>query len=275
MTWVRAELLGTAAMLLLFAAAFLVARDIDNYSIVDVVWSYAFGVVTLWYAAVLPGWWPRRVAISVAVLFWSARLGTHLLRRVQAHHPTEDGRYVAMRQEWGPRLVPRMFQFFESQAVSVVVLATPFLVVALNAHVGFASVEAVGLLVSVIGVVGESVADAQLSRYKRGAANRGRVCDVGLWRFSRHPNYFFEWTIWVGFWLIACGAGLWGIATIVSPLIILYLLLRVTGVPLSEAQSLRSRGDVYRRYQRSTSVFIPLPPRRAATHLATHDAVDR
>jgi Predicted membrane protein len=275
MNWLRAELLGMLALLLLFAVAFLGARRLDNYSIVDVVWSCAFGVITLWYAAVLPGWWPRRLTISVAVLLWSARLGTHLGRRVHAHHPAEDGRYVAMRQEWGEELVPQMFRFFEIQALSVVVLATPFLVVALNAHVGFAFIETVGLCVSATGVVGESIADAQLSRFKGDAANRGRVCDVGLWRFSRHPNYFFEWTIWVGFSLIACGAGVWGMTTIISPLIILFLLVRVTGVPLSEAQSLRSRGDAYRRYQRSTSVFVPLPRRRAATQFATHDAGDR
>jgi steroid 5-alpha reductase family enzyme len=262
-------------MLALFAVAFSFARRIDNYSIVDVVWSYAFGVVTVWYAVASTGWLPRRVGIAMAVVVWSARLGTHLARRVRAHHPTEDGRYVTMRREWGRQLVPRMFRFYEIQALSVVVLALPFLVVSLNARVAFAPIEMIGLLVAILGVAGESLADGQLARFKRDASNRGRVCNVGLWHYSRHPNYFFKWTIWVGFWLIACGAGTWGVATVVSPLIILYLLLRVTGIPLSEAQSLRSRGDAYRRFQGMTSPFVPLPRRNASAQLATHDAVDR
>jgi steroid 5-alpha reductase family enzyme len=275
MTLFQVELVATAASLVTFAVAFVFALRIDNYSIVDVVWSYSFGLITLWYAAALPGWLPRRVAIAVAVLFWSIRLGTHLATRVRAHHPTEDGRYVTMRREWGVHLVPQMFRFYQIQGISVVVLALPFLVTCANTRGGFALVEVIGLLVCIAGVAGEATADAQLARFKREPLSRGRVCDVGLWRYSRHPNYFFEWTIWVGFWLIACGAGAWGVATIVSPLSILYLLLRVTGVPLSEAQSLRSRGDGYRRYQRITSAFVPLPRRDTPTHLATHDGVDR
>ena len=269
------EIVATAATLLLFAGAFGLARWIDNYSIVDVVWSYAFGLITLWYAAALPGWMPRRLAVAVAVFVWSARLGTHLAMRVRAHHPTEDGRYVTMRREWGGQIVPRMFRFYEIQGVSVVVLATPFLVAVANARRGFAPVEVIGLVVFLIGVASEASADSQLARFKRDASNRGRVCAVGLWRYSRHPNYFFEWIIWVGFWLIACGAGPWGVATIVSPLIILYLLLRVTGIPLSEAQSLQSRGEGYRRYQRTTSAFVPLPRRTPPVHLVAHDRVDR
>ena len=274
MSVLLAAVIATTATLAMFAIAFGFARRIDNYSIVDVVWSYAFGMITLWYAAALPGWLPRRLAIVVAVLLWSVRLGTHLAVRVRAHHPAEDGRYVTMRREWGAHLLPRMFRFYQIQGLSVVILAMPFLVVCANVRSGFSPVEVIGLLVFAIGVAGEAIADAQLARFKRDAANRGRVCDVGLWRYSRHPNYFFEWTIWVGFWLIACGAGPWGIATVVSPLIIVYLLLRVTGVPLSEAQSLQSRGEAYRRYQRTTSVFVPLPRRDPAAHISTHDGVD-
>ncbi len=260
MTLASLEAVAAAGALLLFAIAFGFARRIDNYSIVDVVWSYAFGVLTLFYALAGTGWVPRRIVVAIVVGIWSARLGTHLARRIRAHHPSEDGRYVTMRREWGDRLASRMFRFFEIQAASVIVLGLPFLVICSNAREGFAFLEVLGLAVCVIGVAGESVADAQLARFKADHANAGRVCDVGLWRLSRHPNYFFEWTIWVGYWLMACGAGPWGVATIIAPAAILYLLLRVTGVPLSEAQSLRSRGDAYRRYQAATSMFVPLPP---------------
>ena len=259
------ELPAALATLVAFAIAFAYARRIDNYSIVDVVWSYAFGALTLFYAIAGQGWLPRRLAIAIIVGLWSTRLGTHLARRVRAHHPAEDGRYVTMRREWGDRLASRMFRFYEIQAASVVVLGLPFLLICMNARDGFTLLEVLGFIVCLCGVAGESVADAQLSRFRSDRANAGRVCDAGLWRLSRHPNYFFEWTIWVGFWLMACAAGPWGVATVASPAIILYLLLRVTGVPLSEAQSLRSRGDAYRRYQATTSVFVPLPPRRHRT----------
>jgi steroid 5-alpha reductase family enzyme len=104
------------------------------------------------------------------------------------------------------------------------------------------------------------MADAQLAAFKRAPANRGKVCDIGLWRYSRHPNYFFEWLIWVAYFIFALAAP-WGWLAVVGPAGILYLLLRVTGIPMAEAQSLLSKGDAYRRYQQTTSAFVPLPRR--------------
>jgi steroid 5-alpha reductase family enzyme len=104
------------------------------------------------------------------------------------------------------------------------------------------------------------VADHQLNAFKRRHAGERRVCNVGLWRYSRHPNYFFEWLIWVAYFLFACASPLGWIA-VISPAIILYLLLRVTGIPLTEEQSIRSRGEAYRAYQRTTSAFVPWFPR--------------
>ncbi|HEY5228157.1 MAG TPA: DUF1295 domain-containing protein, partial [Opitutaceae bacterium] len=106
----------------------------------------------------------------------------------------------------------------------------------------------------------EALADAQLAWFKRSGSNRGKVCDVGLWRYSRRPNYFFEWLIWVSYFLFA-SASPWGWLSIASPACILFLLLRVTGIPMTEEQSIRSKGDAYRRYQQRTSAFVPLPPR--------------
>lgn len=252
-------LIAAVSMLGIFALAFLCAHHIDNYSIVDVAWSYAFGILTIFYAFAASGWEPRRVAIAAIVVLWSMRLGTHLAVRVRDHHPAEDGRYLTMRREWGEQLLSRMFRFYQIQALSVLVLGAPFLLTCMNTTDRFTIIEVVGAVVWVIGLLGETIADAQLKAFKENRANAGQVCDVGLWRLSRHPNYFFEWTIWMGYWLIACAVGPWGFATVVSPAIVLYLLLRVTGVPLSEAQSLRSRGDAYRRYQLATSVFFPLP----------------
>ncbi len=120
--------------------------------------------------------------------------------------------------------------------------------------------EVVGLLIFIASVTGEAIADAQLRRFKSSSLNRGKVCQVGLWRYSRHPNYFFEWMIWCGIALMAVQAPM-GLFALGCPILMLLLLLFVTGVAPSEAQSLKSRGEAYRTYQRTTSKFVPWFPK--------------
>ena len=243
-----------------FTTVFLVARRINNYGIVDIAWSYAFGALAIFYAAVGAGWATRRWLMAALVVGWSLRLGTHLYRRVMGHHPVEDGRYVELRRKWGGRFVPEMFKFFQLQALSVVALGLPFLLPAQNAVAHLTGLEIAGALLWLIGIAGESLADWQLAAFKRTAADRSRVCDAGLWRWSRHPNYFFEWLVWVGYFVFAC-ASPWGWTTAYAPLTMLYLLFRVTGIPLTEEQAIRTKGDAYRRYQASTSAFVLWPPK--------------
>jgi steroid 5-alpha reductase family enzyme len=264
-------LAGIAAVLLslLFVGIYLLARRIDNYGIVDVAWSYAFAVTALVYA--LGGAAPvsRRLILLAMVGAWSLRLGTHLHVRVMGHHPVEDGRYQQLRRDWHGNFAPRMFGFFQLQAGSVVILAVPFLLAMNNPASAFHPLEFAGLALWAIALSGEAVADAQLKRFKRDPSNRDKVCAVGLWRYSRHPNYFFEWVVWVGYAVFAAAAP-WGWLGVISPAIILYLLLRVTGIPLTEEQSVRSKGDAYRKYQYSTSAFVPWFPR----HTRRADARD-
>lgn len=250
-------LLGLAAA---FALLYLWARRIDNYGIVDVAWSLAFAAVAGFYAWQAPGWVGRRALLAGMVGFWSLRLGLHLWVRVAGHHPVEDGRYVRLRQEWAGRLGPMMFGFFELQAASVVLLALPFLLSLRHRVAQLQPVEWAAAVLWLLALAGESLADRQLATFKRDPAKVGRVCDVGLWRYSRHPNYFFEWLVWVAYALFALPAA-WGWLSVLSPLLILCLLLRVTGIPLNEAQAVRSKGDAYRRYQAATSAFIPWFPR--------------
>ena len=199
-------------------------------------------------------------AVGVTALAWSLRLGTYLLRRVAHHHPREDQRYDQLRRSWSGNLGPKMFRFFQFQAVSVVVLGAAFLLAARNPAPGFTTLEIAGLALWLVAVLGEAVADAQLAAFKRRAAPH-EVCDRGLWRYSRHPNYFFECLIWVSYALFAFGSpGGW--LALIGPAAILYLLLRVTGIPLTEEQSLRSRGEAYRRYQETTSAFLPWFPKK-------------
>ena len=143
-------------------------------------------------------------------------------------------------------------------------LSIPAFVIASNPTASFSPWELVGLAVWALGYVIESVADSQKMLFLQrmsAAGEKDRVCDVGLWRYSRHPNYFFEWLIWVAFFVFALGSP-WGWLALIGPASILYLLLRVTGIPLTEEQSIRSKGDAYRRYQQTTSAFIPWFPKK-------------
>ncbi len=246
-----------------FALLYLVARRIDNFGIVDIAWSYAFGALAAFYALAGTGWPVRRALIATLAAAWSLRLGTHLFIRVMGHHPIEDGRYVQLRKDWAAGFAQKMFGFFQMQAVSVVLLGAAFLVSCHNPAPTLHPLELAGTLVWIVAISGEALADFQLSAFKRVPANRGRVCDAGLWRYSRHPNYFFEWLVWVAFFVFALGSP-WGWLAVIGPATILYLLLRVTGIPLTEEQSLRSRGEAYRRYQQTTSAFVPWFPRKPA-----------
>jgi steroid 5-alpha reductase family enzyme len=245
-----------------FALIFRLARWMDNYGIVDIAWSYAFAALATFYALAGSGWWPRRALIAALVIIWSLRLGTHLYRRVMSHHPVEDTRYQELRQSWSANFSSKMAWFFQSQAASVVVLGLPFFLSVRNPARSFHPLEFAATALWLLAVLGEAIADAQLAAFKRDPFNRGRVCDAGLWRFSRHPNYFFEWLIWVAYFVFAL-ASPWGCLAAIAPGAILYLLLRVTGIPMAEQQSLRSKGDAYRRYQATTSAFIPWFPKKA------------
>lgn len=249
-------LIIAVALSVLFAALFVLARRIDNYGIVDIAWSYAFGVLAVFYAIAGSGWSGRRILLGAMVSAWSLRLGTHLFIRIARHHPAEDGRYRQLREDWAAGFRAKMFWFFQAQAVSVVVLGVGFLVSSLNPAPAFHPLEIVGAAIWLIAIGGEALADAQLAAFKRGSTGRTAVCDRGLWRYSRHPNYFFEWLGWVAYFVFALGSP-WGWLAIVGPASILWLLLRVTGIPMTEEQSIRSRGEAYRRYQQTTSAFVP------------------
>ncbi len=247
----------------LFAGLYWFARRIDNYGIVDVAWSYAFALLAGFYALANPGWPPRRLLVATLAILWSLRLGTHLCRRVAGHHPVEDGRYVRLRRDWVGNFGPKMFGFFQLQAASVVLLSLPFLLPALNPQPHFHGLEIAGAALWLLALGGETAADAQLASFRRDPENRGRVCRSGLWCYSRHPNYFFEWLVWVAYFVLALASPSGWLAS-VGPITMLFLLLSVTGIPLTEQQALRSKGDAYREYQQTTSAFVPWFRRRPA-----------
>jgi steroid 5-alpha reductase family enzyme len=255
-----AAAVGAAMMSLVFMIAWSLARRWNNYSLVDAVWAFGIGVTAASWLAICSNGSPKHIVAALMVTTWSLRLGNHLQRRIRRLHPEEDTRYGKLREIWEGRVASAFFWFFQGQALSVVLLALPFLIVAADPDSRWSGWEWAGLGVVVIGVFGESVADAQMARFKHGSPDKKDVCKVGLWRYSRHLNYFFESLIWIGFYLYACGSA-WGWAMIHAPAIILFLLLKVTGIPPTEASAVKRKGDAYRDYQKSTSAFMPWPPK--------------
>lgn len=243
------------AVALMFFIWWLALR-INNLGIVDIAWSYAFAPAAVFYAATTHGDLTRRWLIAGMAALWSLRLGTHLYFRVTGHHPHEDVRYATMRAKWGKNLKSQTLVFFELQAVLIVVLSTPFLVACLDTRPGVAALNWAGVAVWAVAIIGEAIADGQLKQFRSLPENKGKICQTGLWNYSRHPNYFFEWLVWVGFFLF-CWDSPGGGFTVFCPALMLFFLLRVTGIPLTEELSLKSKGDAYRQYQRTTSAFVP------------------
>jgi steroid 5-alpha reductase family enzyme len=236
-----------------------------NAGIVDVGWAYAVGALLFAYALIVPGDGWRQAVIVICGGFWSMRLGMHILQRYLSE-AEEDRRYRYLREHWGRSAGVKFFLFFQGQALAAVLLTAPLLPLFLT----FASPGIwtwLGAAIIMGAVFGEWRADVQLHRWRTNPANRRRTCRAGLWRYSRHPNYFFEWAHWLGYPVMALdlwgrGGGAWGWLTLVPSLIMLALLLRGTGIPYTEKQALRSRGEDYARYQREVSAFVPWFPRK-------------
>jgi steroid 5-alpha reductase family enzyme len=251
--------------ILVFAASWVAGRRLNNYGIVDVVWSLAFAPAAVGLLFVRGEAGPRQWLMASATAVWSLRLGLFLARRVLGHLDSEDARYKRMRVDWAPRADRRMFVFFQQQAVALVLLCLPLVAVMADPRTDLSALHVVGGAVLLLGVVGEALSDAQLAAFKR-KARPGAICDRGLWAWTRHPNYFCEFMVWVGFALMASlslapWGSLFGLGCAAG---MHHLLTRVTGVPLTEAQLRHSRGAAFEAHcRRVPSAFWPRPPPRA------------
>jgi steroid 5-alpha reductase family enzyme len=254
-----------AAMLLVMTGGWLTQRSQRNGGWIDVFWAY--GTAAACAAAALAPWqtephaaW-RRIMIAAMVAAWGLRLGTYLAFRV-AGAEAEDCRYAALRREWGASFEKRIFGPMLVQAPVSAVLGLCVLIAARENHPAFRVQDAVGLAVFVLCLAGETLADAQMSAFRSDPANKGRVCERGLWAWSRHPNYFFEVGVWLAYPIIAIDpSSPRSFVSILAPALIYLMLRRISGVPTLEEAMLRSRGEAYRRYQERVSVLIPRPPR--------------
>lgn len=249
-------LVGAILLAALFLFTWRLSLRLNNFSFVDVTWALSFAPVVVWYAVAGEGWLWRRVAVAVLVGSWSLRLGIYLWRRVASHHPKEDPRYEVLREKWKANLPKAFFWFFMAQALLVWLLMLPTFLVAGRVEVGWHGLEVAGLLLWGIGLLGEGLADGQLAKFKRENQEPKAICQAGLWRYSRHPNYFFQSLLWWGLFLMALPAA-WGWLAVLAPLAMLHFLLNVTGIPLTEKLAVAKRGEVYREYQRTTSAFVP------------------
>jgi steroid 5-alpha reductase family enzyme len=229
-----------------------------NAGIVDVLWSVGLAASAVLNGAFGTGAAAPRVLVALLGGVWGLRLAVHLWIRV--HGEPEDGRYRALRARWGDKQL-NWFGLFQFQALLIPLFSIPFAAAAANTatHVVWL---ALGVGFWIVSVAGESLADQQLARFRADPGNSGKTCRFGLWRYSRHPNYFFEWLHWFSYVMLAVGTPTAWYS--LSGPVLMYVFLRwISGIPYTEAQALRTRGEDYREYQRSTSMLIPWAPRRA------------
>jgi steroid 5-alpha reductase family enzyme len=254
------------ALSVLMSGAWLVQQRTGNSGWVDTIWTFSLGLTgaasALWPVAGAAAN-PRQWLVAGLVAVWSIRLGTHIAIRTAGI--TDDPRYAAFAKEWGVNSPRRMFLFLQNQGFGSIPLVFSIFVAARYPSSALRVQDYLGVLILAIGIAGEALADAQLKKFRTDPANKGRVCDAGLWRWSRHPNYFFEWFGWLAYPVIAISLAdplyyPWGWATLLAPVFMYWILVHVTGIPPLEEQMLRSRGERYRDYQLRTSAFFPLPP---------------
>jgi steroid 5-alpha reductase family enzyme len=263
--YIEALLAIAVSLSILMALAWVVQQRSGNSGWVDTIWTFAVGLVGAGSAL-----WPvggeapnaRQWLVAALVAIWSLRLGSHIAIRTAAI--TDDPRYAAFAKEWGVNSPRRMFVFLQNQALGSIPLVFSIFVAARFPLASLRWQDIVGAVILFVGIAGEALADAQLKRFRQNPANKGRVCDAGLWRWSRHSNYFFEWFCWLAYPVIGLSPDYgWGLATLLAPLFMYWILVYVTGIPPLEEQMLRSRGERYRDYQSRTSKFFPLPPTQA------------
>jgi steroid 5-alpha reductase family enzyme len=253
--------LQSLAVLAAFAAAgWLVSLPIRNVSIVDGMWSLMFLLaagVYAWGQAVLG---PRALLVLAMAAVWALRLALYISWRNHGHG--EDFRYQQIRARNEPGFaVKSLYLVFGLQAVLAWVISLPLLA-AVNSTVPLTQLDYAGIALWVIGMVFEAGGDAQLARFKADPGNRGKVMDRGLWRYTRHPNYFGDFCVWWGFFLMALAAGGWW--SIAGPVLMSVLLLKVSGVALLE-KDIGERRPEYHDYVRRTNAFFPGLPRAAGT----------
>lgn len=257
---VPVALAGLAATAVLALAAWLASLARRDASLIDRVWSLCILAAAATYFLVLPTQAvPRGLCMLSIAAVWALRLSVFISWRNWGHG--EDRRYRQIRERNQPNFgFKSLYLVFGLQAVLAWIVSAPFLA-GMSAGRALNMLDAAGIALALFGIAFESIGDAQMARFKADAANKGQVMDRGLWRYTRHPNYFGEACVWWGLWLMAMAAGGWGGAwAAVSPVLMTVLLLKVSGVSLLE-KDIADRRPAYRDYIARTNAFVPGPRR--------------
>jgi steroid 5-alpha reductase family enzyme len=238
--------------------AWLVQLRLKNAGLVDPIWAWTLGFLAVFYALVGDAPVALRVLLALMGGFWGLRLGTHLF--IRNWNQPEDWRYARFRKDWGAQANRNMFWFFQFQNIFTLLLSSfAFLPIAFRSDAPPLSCWALALLIWNVAVIGEGMADAQMERFRGNKANHGLVCRDGLWRYSRHPNYFFESLHWAAYIPLAIGAP-YGWISVLAPVVMALLLMKLSGVPMLEEEMIK-RKPGYADYVRDTSALIPWPPK--------------
>ena len=253
-------LIGLLIIVTIMSILWLVHLKTKNASFVDIGWATGILIMSFLFFLFLDGYQPRKNLVIFIISIWAIRLILLLVTRIK-NDRREDKRYSRIRNDWNLKDYNTNFLFyllFQFQGILSIILSIPVLIVCLNPSTTISKIEILGVLVSLIGIIFETVADLQLKNYKSIKENKNKVFDKGLWKYSRHPNYFFEWLVWVGLFIFAIPApcGLWAI---IAPALMLYFLIMQTGINMTERECLESKGEDYALYQKRTSSFVPLP----------------
>ncbi|MCS7205543.1 MAG: DUF1295 domain-containing protein [Leptospiraceae bacterium] len=237
--------------------SFLVGKIIHNFAVVDFTWSFNFFLISVYLFNKLEEINPVQGIFLIMVSLWSLRLAFYLLFARIINQP-EEGRYVRLRESWKDHLNLKFFLFYQFQALTNVILSIPFLLI-FSQENSLLFNHYLGIFVFTLSLIGESISDFHLFLFKRKPSNHNKTLRTGLWRYSRHPNYFFELGIWLSYGIYHMNAPL-GYLGFLSFFIILYFILYVTGIPATEEQNLKSKGKEYLDYIATTSPLIPMPP---------------
>lgn len=250
--WINLFVVGALVVTLAYGFA----TRINRMALVDTLWTAGVGLAALAYLWTQQLGTPQGYLVAFVIASWSVRLTYHLLQD-RVLRGQEDPRYAHLAQHWGARARRNFYFLFLAQVPFVALFAYP---VTLAMHSDVLDLwDLLGVGIALLALLGERAADQQLARFRSDPANRGGVCQRGLWRYSRHPNYFFEWLHWWAYVCFAVGSSAWAL-TLIGPAA-MYLFLRfLTGVPHAERSSLAHRGEAYRSYQQTTNAFFPWKP---------------
>lgn len=256
MFWVALLIVG----LMVALSAYAVSLRIKLFALVDLVWTGGLGLAGIAYYLTQAPDTVRSLVILGILALWSGRLSLHIFKD-RVISGKEDPRYAALALHWGDQAKRNFIFVFFAQVPLILLFLFPASLAMRQPVDAWRWLDSLAVLIAVIALIGEYLSDHQLSRFRADPDNKGKVCRVGFWRFSRHPNYFFEWLHWFAYVAFALGSSNWWL-TLIGPVMMYVFLRYITGIPFAERSSLKSRGEAYRDYQQTTNAFFPWIPQQ-------------